>query len=141
MTNGLFPESRNPSFTRAASFGRSIIKALSTTFQNVQFIIATHSPIVISSAKDANLILLDHDQGVTYLPECYGYTVEDVLSYRQESMSRPKNIKVLIDQINKFVDDDNFNEAEENLTQLKDILGEENSEFRKKYNTLVKQGL
>lgn len=37
----------------------NIIKALSTTFKNVQFITATHSPIVISSAKGANLILLD----------------------------------------------------------------------------------
>lgn len=109
----------------------NIIKALSTTFENVQFIIATHSPIVISSAKEANLILLDEEQGVTYLPECYGYAVEDVLCYRQESVSRPKNIKVLIDQINESVDDENFNDAEKALTQLKSILGEENSEFKK----------
>lgn len=73
----------------------NIIKALSTTFENVQFIIATHSPIVISSAKDVNLILLDKEQRVMYLPDCYGYTVEDVLSYRQEIVSRPKNVKVL----------------------------------------------
>lgn len=109
----------------------NIIKALSTTFENVQFVIATHSPIVISSAKEANLILLDEEQGVTYLPECYGYAVEDVLCYRQESVSRPKNVKVLIDQINEFVDDENFNNAEKALTQLKSILGEENSEFKK----------
>lgn len=109
----------------------NIIKALSTTFENVQFVIATHSPIVISSAKEANLILLDEEQGVTYLPECYGYAVEDVLCYRQESVSRPKNVKVLIDQINESVDDENFNNAEKALTQLKSILGEENSEFKK----------
>ena len=109
----------------------NIIKALSTTFENVQFVIATHSPIVISSAKEANLILLDEEQGVTYLPECYGYAVEDVLFYRQESVSRPKNVKVLIDQINESVDDENINDAEKALTQLKSILGEENSEFKK----------
>ncbi|MCM1056782.1 MAG: AAA family ATPase [Firmicutes bacterium] len=109
----------------------NIIKALSTTFKNVQFIIATHSPIVISSAKKTNLILLDEEQGVAYLPECYGYAVEDVLCYRQESMSRPKSVKVLIDQINESVDDENFNDAEKVLTQLKSILGEENSEFKK----------
>lgn len=109
----------------------NIIKALSTTFENVQFIIATHSPIVISSAKEANLILLDEEQGVTYLPECYGYAVEDVLCYRQESMSRPKNVKVLIDQINESLDDENFNDAEKALVKLKNILGEDNSEFKK----------
>ena len=83
----------------------NIIRALRTTFENVQFIIATHSPIVISSAKGTNLILLNEEQGVTYLPECYGYAVEDVLCYRQESISRPKNVKVLIDQIHESVDE------------------------------------
>lgn len=109
----------------------NIIKALNTTFENVQFIIATHSPIIISSAKEANLILLEEDQRVIYLPECYGYAVEDVLCYRQESMSRPKIVKVLIDQINESVDVENFEDAEKALTQLKDILGEDNSEFKK----------
>lgn len=109
----------------------NIINALRTTFGNVQFIIATHSPIVISSAKDANLILLDEKQNVIYLPECYGYAVEDVLYYRQESVSRPKNVKMLIDQICEFVEDENFDEAEKALVRLKKILGEDNSEFKK----------
>lgn len=109
----------------------NIIKALSTTFENVQFIIATHSPIVISSAKEANLILMDGQRGVIYLPGCYGYAVEDVLCYRQESVSRPKNIKVLIDHINECIDGEDFDGAERALGQLKGILGEDNSEFKK----------
>lgn len=67
----------------------NIIKALSVTFPNVQFIITTHSPIVISSAKEAHLVLLDEKKQVTYLPDSYGYPVEDVLLFRQESGSRP----------------------------------------------------
>ena len=109
----------------------NIVKALKATFANVQFVIATHSPIVISSAKEANLILLDEEQRVNYLPECYGYTVEDVLSYRQESVSRPKAIKHLIDGIEAYVEEENFQEADKTLVQLKSILGEENSEYKK----------
>lgn len=109
----------------------NIVKALHTTFEKVQFIIATHSPIVISSAKEVNLILLDEKQEVTYLPGCYGYTVEDVLCYRQESVSRPRNVKVLIDRINEAVDDECFEDAENALVQLKWILGEDHSEFKK----------
>ncbi|MGN1142857.1 MAG: AAA family ATPase [Oliverpabstia sp.] len=45
----------------------NIIKALNTTFPNVQFIITTHSPIVISSAKKANLIFLDEEKNASYL--------------------------------------------------------------------------
>ncbi|MCM1535260.1 MAG: AAA family ATPase [Clostridium sp.] len=109
----------------------NVIKGLSKTFENVQFIIATHSPIVISSAREANLILLDEKQNITYLPECYGYAVEDVLRYRQESESRPKHIKVLIDRINEFVENEDFDGAEKILAQLKDAMGENNSDFKK----------
>ena len=109
----------------------NIIKALQTTFPKVQFIVATHSPMVISSAKQAKLILLDEEQKVSYPAGCYGYEVEDVLRFRQESVSRPKNVQVLIDKINEFVDDGNFNGAENILEQLEKILGESNSEFKK----------
>jgi hypothetical protein len=50
---------------------------LRKTFAGVQFIIATHSPIIISAAKEANLILLDDAGEVKYLPDCYGYEVEE----------------------------------------------------------------
>lgn len=109
----------------------NVIEALRKTFENVQFIIATHSPIVISSSKEANLILLDNEQEVTYLPDCYGYEVEDILRYRQESVSRPKIVKYLVDQIEYAVDDVDFEKATESLEKLKNVLGEDNSEYKK----------
>lgn len=109
----------------------NIVSALAETFPNVQFILTTHSPIVISSAKEAKLILLDENQQVKYLPDCYGYNVEDVLYYRQESISRPKSVKILIDQMNDAIDNDNFDLAEKTLISLKNILGADNSEYKK----------
>ena len=109
----------------------NVIEALRKTFENVQFIIATHSPIVISSSKEANLILLDNEQEVNYLPDCYGYEVEDVLRYRQESVSRPKIVKNLVDRIENAVEDIDFETATESLEKLKNVLGEDNSEYKK----------
>lgn len=86
----------------------NVIEALRKTFENVQFIIATHSSIVISASKEANLVLLDNEQEVNYLPDCYGYEVEDVLRFRQESISRPRNVKSLVDQIENAIDDTNL---------------------------------
>ena len=97
----------------------NVIEALRKTFENVQFIIATHSPIVISSSKETNLVLLDNEQEVSYLPDCYGYEVEDVLRYRQESVSRPKKVKVLVQQIENAVDDIDFDTALVLLENLK----------------------
>jgi hypothetical protein len=74
---------------------------------------------------------LDEEQQVTYLPDCYGYSVEDVLRFRQESVSRPKNVKVLVDMINEAVDDEEFDDAGIALDKLKAILGADNSEYKK----------
>lgn len=109
----------------------NVIEALRKTFENIQFIIATHSPIVISASKEANLVLLDDNREVSYLPDCYGYEVEDVLRYRQESVSRPKKVKSLVDQIENAVDDIDFDMALVALEKLKSVLGEDNSEYKK----------
>lgn len=109
----------------------NVIEALRKTFANIQFIIATHSPIVISASENANLVLLDNARNVSYLPDCYGYEVEDVLYYRQESISRPKKVKVLVDQIEKALDDVDFDTALSALDKLKSVLGEDNSEYKK----------
>ena len=109
----------------------NVIDALRKTFVGVQFIIATHSPIVISSSKEANLILLDDAREVNYLPDCYGYEVEDVLRYRQESVSRPKKVKLLVDEIERAIDDIDFAKADAALERLKQLLGVDNSEYKK----------
>lgn len=109
----------------------NVIDALRKTFAGVQFIIATHSPIVISASKEANLILLDDAQDISYLPDCYGYEVEDVLRYRQDSVSRPKKVKILVDEIENAIDDIEFDKADVALKRLKDVLGEDNSEYKK----------
>lgn len=108
----------------------NIIKALGVTFPNVQFIITTHSPIVISSAKEANVILLDEEYEVTYLPDSYGYKVDDVLTFRQESVSRPKNIQMIMNAIDAAVEEEDFTDAEVALAKLKDVLGENNTEYK-----------
>jgi len=55
---------------------------------------------------------------VSYLPDCYGYEVEDVLSYRQESVSRPKKVKYLVDEIENAIDDIAFDKADAALERL-----------------------
>ena len=109
----------------------NVIDALQKTFSSVQFIIATHSSIVISASKEANLILLDDAQDISYLPDCYGYEVEDVLRYRQESVSRPKKVKTLVDEIENAIEDIEFDKADAALERLKNLLGEDNSEYKK----------
>lgn len=106
-----------------------IIDALTYTFANVQFVVATHSPIVISSAKEARIIEIGYDHEVTYHPYSYGNSVEDILLFRQESDSRPIIIKKLVDEIESLLDDGDINGAENALEKLKGIIGTENSDY------------
>ena len=46
-----------------------IIEALQESFPNVQFILATHSPIIISSSKDAMLLQIERDQTISELED------------------------------------------------------------------------
>ena len=57
--------------------------------------------------------------------------MEDVLRFRQESISRPKNVKSLVDQIENAIDDTDFEIAFALLEKLKAVLGEDSSEYKK----------
>lgn len=63
----------------------NVLNALSDTFPNIQFIITTHAPIVISSCKNATIITIDPEHKVTPIDTVYGYGVEDVIELTQES--------------------------------------------------------
>ena len=55
-----------------------IIDALTETFPNVQFIAATHSPIIVSSCKNANIISIDENQNIRYIGDSYAFSVNEV---------------------------------------------------------------
>lgn len=81
-----------------------ILNAFQQTFPEVQFIIATHSPIILSSAKDASLFLMKSPNEIVPLNSAYGYQVDDVLSLPQGSMARPANVSAYYDQIESILD-------------------------------------
>ena len=53
------------------------------------------------------------------------------MRYRQESVSRPKKVKTLIDEIENAIDDIDFDKADAALERLKRMLGGDNSEYKK----------
>lgn len=89
----------------------NVVKALEETFPNIQFIVATHSPIIISSCKNENLILLNEEQEIKYLPNAYGYSVEDVLELRQGSTAKPQDVEDLRDKFERAMNRDDYMEA------------------------------
>lgn len=72
-----------------------IVNALNETFPNIQFILATHAPIIISSCKEAHLIQINNDHTVQYLPSAYAFSISDVAELTQGSSGIPIELKRL----------------------------------------------
>ena len=79
---------------------KRILNDLTTVFPNIQFIVSTHSPEVITSYKDANLILLKHEGSATQIDSAYGKDVNTVPA--KYLGGRPIEIEKLFDKFGSF---------------------------------------
>ncbi len=102
-----------------------IVEALTETFPNVQFIAATHSPIIVSSCKNANIISINDKKEVQYIGSSYAFSVNEILKDMLGYHMRPEKVENLIEGFEKCMDRDEYAKAKEILAQLIDILGEE----------------
>lgn len=101
-----------------------IVGALKNTFPNVQFITATHSPIIISSCKEENLIRLGENQEIFYDKTPYGLDVNDTLDVCQDSQSLADEVKTIMDRFTDCIDKMELEKAESIISELKLLVGE-----------------
>lgn len=100
-----------------------IIEALTETFPNIQFIAATHSPIIVSSCKNANIISLNDRQEVLYIADSYAFSVDEILNDMLGYYVRPAKVEDLLRKFEDHMDRDEYAEAKETLARLAEILG------------------
>lgn len=88
----------------------NIINALQNVFPNVQFIAATHSPILFASAK--NVWLIDVDGGeIEYSDSHYGLDINTAINEYQETLEMPLEVKRKTEDFNDAMDKENYEEA------------------------------
>lgn len=102
---------------------KRILNDLTTVFPNIQFIVSTHSPEVITSYKDANLILLKHEGSATQIDSAYGKDVNTVLRSILLVGDRPIEIEKLFDKFSELLHKEDYAKAKEVLENLEQILG------------------
>ena len=90
-----------------------IVEALTMTFPNVQFIAATHSPIIVSSCQNASIISIDEKQHIRYIDDSYAFSVNEILRDMLGYYQRPAKIEDLIEAFNKNMDRDEYGEAKD----------------------------
>ncbi|MDR6795533.1 AAA family ATPase [Acinetobacter calcoaceticus] len=123
---------------------RSIIQRLQTTFPNCQFILTTHSPLVISDTQDILVYDLD-GQDITALPSLYGQDANTILLQYMDTNYRNPRVAEQISQAMDAIQNNQFEQANQLIDTLKFELGSDQLDVMRlaamlKKRTLAKQG-
>ena len=108
---------------------RKIIPTLTKVFSNIQFIISTHSPHVITHVQPENIFLLDNlDEGIQYSKplESYGKNADRVLEDLMGlKTTRPDEVNTLLKELYETIHVGEIHKATEQISNLRSLIGED----------------
>ena len=119
---------------------RSIIERLTATFPNCQFILTSHSPLVISDCKNV-LVYSIEDGDLTIVPSQYGQDANTVLLDVMSTNIRNAKINQQINDLLDLIQENKLEQARSLLAQLTEELPYNNLELIKAKMFLRKQEL
>jgi len=108
---------------------RKILPALTKTFPNVQFIVTTHSPQVVSSLDKESVFILEDFKLVQNTPYTKGRDANSILSEVFGVSKWTDEIKEKINKLYKLIDDENKEEAFKALKELEKDFGPDDLEL------------
>lgn len=109
---------------------KNILKTLKSIFPKIQFIVSTHSPSVISSASENELMVLN-EGNITRFNKIYGKDINSVLIEIMDVKSRPDDVEKKLNSFYEYLDKENYSKAKEILDELSELLGENNNDVVK----------
>ncbi len=106
-----------------------VMKALRTTFPELQFIITSHAPMVMSSVmtnQENKVILLQYqDKTYTSTPiSTYGLDATTILESYMGNLARVAEVHNKLKALFEFIDTDQYTEARNALNELKNEFGD-----------------
>lgn len=122
------------------SWQRTLCSRLTDTFPNCQFVLTTHSPLVISDTKDLLVYTLDNGE-LRKLPSQYGQDANTVLLDVMDTHIRNETVGEELGNLLDAIQDFRFTEADQLLTKMKQELPLNHLELAKAQILLQKQRL
>jgi len=119
------------------SWQKSVAKALSATFPNVQFVITTHSPLILNHLKTESILVLEDGKCIPLSEKyksfnSYGADLEDILKIVQGTENLlPKDIQQKLDEINTKLNEGAIEEAKGLIENLKTLTDPNQPELKK----------
>lgn len=109
-----------------------ILNCLQEVFPKSQFIVTTHSPLIIQSVEESRLrILREQDQVVTVENDNRGTSISSILERIMGASDRPKDVERKFRQLYDYMDQQDWSSAEDCLRQLREIVGDSDAEVLK----------
>lgn len=108
---------------------RNSIPALTKTFPNIQFIITTHSPQVLSYVPNGSAFSVEN--GNVYPVNSYGRDNEWILETIMNDIDRPKEIKVKLDELFDLIRNNHIEKAKQLRSEIATLIGEDEAELLK----------
>lgn len=124
---------------------RSLLKQFTSTFPNCQFVLTTHSPLVISDSEDVLAYLIDGSESttkeLTVLPSQFGQDANSVLLDVMDTGIRNSSINIQFNDLFDAIQEAKIEEAKGMLNKLESTLPANNLELAKAKLLLRKQVL
>ncbi len=113
---------------------RHVVKSLKDTFPNIQFIVTTHSPLILSASQDKVITINEDENGEAkayYRQHTYGKTANDVLKNIMNTPERINEVQELLDEYFELIEngEGNTDNSKEIGKKLKGYLGQDDTEL------------
>lgn len=108
---------------------RKLVKFLSEHFPKTQFIVTAHSPLVVQSADEVNVVILEKEEDHVNIKQpdlrsFKGWTVEEILTelMGMEDQTRSEDYLSQINAFEQALDQENYNAAQAAYEELSKML-------------------
>lgn len=108
---------------------KRILQNLTTTFPKVQFIVSTHAPAVLANTPSENVQFIDHGEVFTSPAPTYGRDSTSILRDVMGTEIRPSDILQKKEKFYTEIQNGNFENAECILSDLRNALGDSDTEY------------
>ena len=102
---------------------QTIISDLNTIFPKIQFIVSSHAPAVINSVAREQIRILDNGEIYMLAAQTYGRDANSILREVMKVSERPTDIKQRMNLFYSYMDENNYKEANNVLTEIEAIVG------------------
>ena len=110
------------------SWQQKVVESLHKTFPKVQFIVTTHSPTVLTNVPKENIRVLNAGKIYTPPVKTKGRDVNSILREIMNTDIRPADVDNKLNDFAKAVEAEDLNAAQQILDELREQLGDTDSE-------------